>query len=168
MMLVLRFLHIMSGVFWVGGSLFAARFLMPSLKAAGPAAGPVLAELGKRRMPVAMMGASLVNVASGIWMMMLASGGAPGVWMRSPMGRTLGIGGGLAILAVILGMAVPTPTNAKMVGISAAARQRGGPPTPQEAAELERLQARSALTAMIVSVLLILATTAMAVARYVS
>src|SRR5262244_1789495 len=103
MMLVLRFLHIISGVFWVGGSLFAARFLMPSLRAAGPAAGPVLAELAKRRVPAAMMGASLVNVASGIWMMVIVSGGAPGVWMLSPMGRTIAIGGGLAILAVIVG-----------------------------------------------------------------
>src|SRR5262245_47576558 len=154
MMLVLRFLHIMSGVFWVGGSLFAARFLLPSLKAAGPAAGPILAELGKRRMPVAMMGASLVNVASGIWMMMIDSGGAPGAWMGTPMGRTLGIGGGLALLAVILGMTVVMPTNAKMARLSAAAKQRGGPPTPQEAAELERLQARLAAIAMIVSALL--------------
>src|SRR5262245_15876918 len=167
MMLVLRFLHIVSGVFWVGGSLFAARFLMPSLKAAGPAAGPVLAELGKRRIPVAMMGAALVNVASGIWMMMIASGGAPGVWMRSPMGRTIGLGAGLAILVVILGMVVGIPTNAKMGRIAAAAKQRGGPPTAEEAAELERLQARSATMALIASVLLFLATTAMAVARYV-
>jgi hypothetical protein len=42
---------------------------MPSLKAAGPAAGPVLAELGKRRIPASMMGAALVNIASGIWLM---------------------------------------------------------------------------------------------------
>jgi uncharacterized membrane protein len=167
MILALRFLHIISGVFWVGGSLFAARFLMPSLKAAGPAAGPVLAELGKRRIPTAMMGAALVNVASGIWLMMLVSGGAPGVWMRSSMGRTLGIGGGLAILALLLGMAVGMPANAKMARISAAARQRGGPPTAEEAAELERLQARSALTAMSASALLFLSTGAMAVARYV-
>ena len=167
MMLVLRFLHIISGVFWVGGGLFAARFVMPALKAAGPAAGPVLAELGKRRIPVAMMGAALVNVASGIWLMIIDSAGAPGVWMRSGMGRTLGIGGGLAILALILGMTVGMPANMKMARISAAAQKRGGPPTAQEAQQLERLQARASLTAMIAVVLLFLATTAMAVARYV-
>src|SRR5262245_11353166 len=103
MVFVLRFLHIIAGVFWVGGSMFAMRFLMPSLKAAGPAAAPVLAELGKRRVPLSMMGAALVNVISGIWLMMIDSGGAPGAWMQSGMGRTLGIGGGLAILAVLMG-----------------------------------------------------------------
>jgi uncharacterized membrane protein len=167
MLIVLRFLHIISGIFWVGGSLFAARFIMPSLKAAGPAAGPVLAELGKRRLPATMMGAALVNLASGIWLMMIDAGAAPGVWMRSGMGRTLGIGGGLAIIAVLLGMTVAMPTNAKMGRISATVQQRGGPPTVEEAAELGRLQARSALTAMIASVLLFLAASAMAVARYV-
>ena len=166
-MLILRFLHIVSGVFWVGGSLFAARFVMPALKAAGPAAGPVLAELGKRRIPGAMMGAALVNVSSGIWLLMIDSGSAPGVWMQSGMGRTIGIGGGLAILAVILGMAFVMPANIRMARISAAAQKRGGPPTAEEALQLERLQARSSLTATIATGLLFLATTAMAVARYV-
>jgi uncharacterized membrane protein len=166
-MLILRFFHIVSGVFWVGGSLFAARFVMPALKAAGPAAGPVLAELGKRRIPGAMMGAALVNIASGIWLMMIVSGGAPGEWMRSSMGRTMGVGAGLAIVVLILGLTVGMPANAKMARISAAAQKRGGPPTAEEAAELGRLQARSAFIAMIASGLLFLATTAMAVARYV-
>src|SRR5262245_31598271 len=139
---------------------------MPTLKAAGPAAGPVLAELGKQRIPAAMMGASLVNVASGIWMMMIVSGGAPSAWMQTPMGRTLGIGAVFAILAVILGMALVMPANVKLGRIAAAAKQRGGPPTAEEAAQLERLQARSALATTLVSVLLFLATTAMAVARY--
>src|SRR5262249_38749050 len=145
LLLVLRFFHIVSGVFWVGGSLFAVRFLMPSLKAAGPAAGPVFAELGKRRLPAAMMGAALLNVASGIWMMWIVSGGAPGPWMRTPMGRTISIGGGMAILAVIFGAAIVGPTNARLMRLSAEARQRGGSPTAQESGEIERLQARAAL-----------------------
>lgn len=53
--------------------------------------------------------------------MVIDSGGAPGVWMRSGMGRTLGIGAGLAIIAVLLGMTVAMPTNARMGRISAAA-----------------------------------------------
>jgi hypothetical protein len=87
--------------------------------------------------------------------------------MRSGMGRTIGIGGGLAILAVILGMAFVMPANIRMTRISAAAQKRGGPPTAEEALQLERLQARSSLTATIATGLLFLATTAMAVARYV-
>src|SRR5215510_3456469 len=107
MMLVLRFLHIISGIFWVGGSLFAARFIMPALKAAGPAAGPVLAELGRRRMPQSMLGAATI-----------VSGRDFPTWMRTGMGRTLGIGVGFAIVAVLLGVSVVMPANTRMGRIS--------------------------------------------------
>ena len=168
MTIFLRFVHILSGIFWAGGSFFATRFIMPSLKAAGPAAGPVLAELGKRKVPVIMMVTALVNVGSGIWLMMIDASGDMGTWMRSGFGRTLGLGAVLAILALLLGVLVGMPSNRKMGAITAAAQARGGPPNAAEAAELERLQARSSVVAMIATVLLFLAASAMAVARYVN
>ena len=167
MIYVLRLLHILSGVFWVGSVLFTARFLMPSLQGAGPAAGPVLAQLGQRRMPLIMMMTALVTVASGIWLMAIASGGAMGAWMRSGPGRTFGIGGALAILTLVVGMSINIPATNRMAAINKGAAARGGPPTPAEAAELERLQRRVGIGTRIVSVLLVLATAAMAVARYV-
>jgi hypothetical protein len=54
-----------------------------------------------------------------------------------------------------------------MGAISQGVAQRGGPPTPEEAAELQRLQRRMGVAGKVVAVLLLLATTAMAVARYV-
>jgi hypothetical protein len=83
MIQVLRLLHILSGAFWYGAIIFVAWFLLPSLGAVGPAAGPVMAQLNQRKLPMAMMGAGFINVASGIWLMFLVSGGALGVWMRS-------------------------------------------------------------------------------------
>ena len=41
--LLLRVLHIVGGVFWVGTAVFIAAFLGPSLRAAGPAGGWLLA-----------------------------------------------------------------------------------------------------------------------------
>jgi uncharacterized membrane protein len=164
--LILRFFHIVAGVFWAGAAMFSARYLLPSLKAAGPAAQPFLAQLNKRRIPMAMMGAALVNIASGIWLMALDSGGGDGAWARSPMGRTLMLGGALAIVAVLLGLAVGMPAGRRMGTIAAAVQQRGGPPAPDEAAELARLQRRSGMAAVSAAVLLFLATAAMAVARY--
>jgi uncharacterized RDD family membrane protein YckC len=43
----------------------------------------------------------------------------------------------------------------------------GRPPSPDEAAAIQRLQARLASAALVVAVLLLLATAAMALARYV-
>lgn len=167
MLYVLRILHILSGAFWYGTVIFNARFLMPSLFAAGPAGGPVMAQLIQRRMPLALMGAGIVNVGSGIWLMFLVSGGDLGAWMQSGMGRTIGIGGALAILAMIIGMVTSTPAARQLATIGAAAARRGGPAPPEEGAEIARLQKRLGTSTIIVSVLMTLAITAMALARYV-
>lgn len=167
MIYVLRLLHILSGAFWYGTVIFSARFLAPSLRAAGPAAGPVMAQLNQRRMPIAMMGAGIVNVGSGIWLMFLVTGGSPGPWMQTGMGRTFSIGGALAILALVLGMILSPPAAKRLGEIGAAIAKRGGPPSPEEAAEMARLQKRLGLSTMIGATLMTLAVADMAVARYV-
>ena len=167
MIYVLRILHILSGAFWYGSVIFIARFLMPSIRAAGPAAGPVMAQLNQRKLSLGMMGAAIVNVGSGIWLMFIVSGGAPGPWMQSGMGRSLGIGAAAAILALVAGMVVNAPVTKRMGELSAAIGKRGGPPTPEEAAEMGRLQQRNGVGTAIIATLLTLAVVAMAVARYV-
>jgi len=166
MILALRLLHILSGAFWFGALMFSVRFLMPSLRAVGPAAGPIMGQLNQRGMTAAFMGSAFVNLGSGIWLIYLVSGGAPGVWMKSGMGRTIGAGAACAILAMIIGMIVNPPAVKRMGEIAAAAGKRGGPPSPEEAAEIQRLQKRMSSANMFVAILLILALSAMAVARY--
>ena len=166
MIYVLRLVHILAGAFWFGAIVFTARFLIPSLRAVGPAAGPVMAQLEQRKISLAMMGSAILTLASGIWLMFIVSGGQPGVWMRTGMGRTLGIGAALAILAMIVGMIV-NPRALKRLGeIGAAVAKRGGPPSPEEAAEVARLQSRMGTGTCIVAILVTLALAAMAVARY--
>ena len=166
MIYVLRLLHILSGVFWVGAVLFTARFLMPSLRAAGPAAGAVMAQLGQRRMPLVMMSTAFVTIASGIWLMLIDAAGAVGAWMRSGPGRTFALGGALAIITLVLGMTINMPAANRVAAINQAAAKRGGAPNADESAELQRLQVRLNRGTQIVAVLLVLATAAMALARY--
>jgi hypothetical protein len=163
---ILRFVHIVFGAFWVGSVLFATFVLMPAIRAAGPSGAIIMRELAQRKLHVLMMVSSILTVGAGIWLMIILTGGAPGVWMQSTTGRTFATGGAFAILAVIVGMAVNGPTAARMGVIGAAVSKRGGPPTAEEAAELERLQSRIGASSIVVSVLLLLATGAMAVARY--
>ena len=167
MIYILRVVHILSGIFWVGAVLFATLVLMPALRAAGPAGGAVMGQLAQRRMPVVMMVSAFLSIGSGIWLMMIVSAGNMGLWMQSGTGRTLGWGGALAILAVILGMAINAPAASRMAAITRAAAQRGGAPTADETAEIARLQRRLGLASQLVTVLLSLAAVAMAVARYV-
>jgi uncharacterized membrane protein len=168
MVYVLRLIHIIGGVFWVGSAMFGTFLLMPSLRAAGPAAGPVMNQLGQvRKMPMVMMTSAIVTVVAGIWLLMIDSAGAPGVFMKSGPGRTFGIGAALAILGFVLGIVINMPAARRMGAIGAAAAKRGGPPTADEAAEMQRLQGRMSVASQIVTVLLLLATGAMAIARYV-
>ena len=82
------------------------------------------------------------------------------------MGRTLGLGAALAILAMIVGMVVNPPAMRRVGEIAAAVAKRGGPPKPEEAAEITRLQNRMGTGTVIVALLMTLAVAAMAVARY--
>src|SRR5262245_56599820 len=126
---ILRLVHIISGVFWVGSVLFMTVMLMPSIRAAGPAGVAIMSELGRRRLPLIMMGSAILTVGAGIWLLIILSGGAPGVWMQSSAGRAYGVGGGLAFLTLIFGMAINAPAANRMSAIGAAVAKHGGPPT---------------------------------------
>jgi len=161
-----RLVHIVAGVFWVGGVLFLAGFLLPTLRAVGPPGGAVVAQLSQvRRMPLYLMGATILTILSGIGLYWRDSAG--GAWSRSGPGFVFGLGGVLGILGAGIGMAVNSPAGKRLGALGAAAQARGGPPSPDELAEIQRLQARLAGSSRWVAVLLLLATAAMAVARYV-
>ncbi|HEU5219312.1 MAG TPA: hypothetical protein VFU23_11665 [Gemmatimonadales bacterium] len=164
-----RLVHILSGVFWVGSVLFFARFLFPTARALGPAAGPVFDHLTRvLKMPQTLLGAAGVSVLSGLGLYWNDSLGFTGAWLGSPTGMVFGTGGLLAILAVVIGAVVNSPTAKRLGALGAELQARGGPPTPEQAALMQQLQRRLGLALRLVATLLVLATAAMAVARYVS
>lgn len=165
---LLRLIHIVSGVLWVGGVIFVMVFLMPTIRALGPAGGAVMQQMAQvRKLPVFMMSVAILTVLSGIGLYWRDSGGFSGPWMDSGSGRVFGLGGLLAILAVVIGMTIVSP-SAKRMGALAGAMQAGGSaPNAEQVAEMQAIQARMGRFSLIVAVLLLLATAAMAVARYV-
>jgi len=164
----LRLLHIMAGVFWVGGILVFARFLFPTAQALGPAAGPVMNHMnGVLKLPNALISAAIGNLLSGILLYWRDSGGFQGAWMSSGTGMTFGTGGLLAIIAFTVGVTVNAPTAKQFGALAASVQAKGGPPSPEQAAELQRLQGRLGMALKVVAALLVLATAAMALARYV-
>jgi uncharacterized membrane protein len=167
--LILRLLHVLSGVFWVGSVLFFARFLLPTAAALGPAAGPVMNHLSQvRKVPQMLIGAGLISILSGLGLYWHDSLGFQGPWMRSPTGMTFATGGVLAIIAILIGLTVNRPTADRLGALMAEIQARGGPPTPEQAASMRALQGRLGSALRFVAGLLILATSAMAMARYLS
>ena len=169
MLILLRLIHILFGVFWAGTAMFNAIFLIPAVRALGPAGGPVMQEIaGKRKLPVYFLVAGLLTVLSGFGLYWHDSQGFTNGFMRSAGGMTFGIGAVLALIAVLLGIFVVTPAaiRAGKLGAEIAAGKK--PPTPEQAAEMQRLQAKLGTMAFVAAGLLTLTTIAMAVGRYVS
>jgi len=165
-MIVLRLLHILFGSFWLGATLLNAYFLLPSVRAVGPAAGPVMMELmQRRRLQLWMNLAMTVAILSGLGLFGIHESAAHGAFSRSRMGMTLVVSAVLSIAAAGVSSAVAQPTGRKLSAI--AERSADKPPSPETVEEARALQARLARAVSIMSVLLLLSAAAMAVARYI-
>ena len=165
---VLRLLHIVGGILWVGFASFMVMFLMPTLKAIGPASAPVMRELaGRRKLPLFMMGISWITILSGGALMYRDMGTLGHSWFRQGMGLMLSIGALLAIVASFIGLIVNAPTARKMGAMGAQIQGAGRAPTPEEAATMGALQHRMNSASFIVAILLLGASVFMATARYI-
>lgn len=165
---VLRLLHIVGGILWVGFASFMVMFLMPTLKAIGPASGAVMRELaGRRKLPVFMMAISWITILSGAALMWRDAGALGHAWFRQGMGLMLSIGALLAIVASFIGMIVNAPTARKIGAMSAQIQGAGRAPSADEAAAMGALQQRMNSASFIVALLLLGASVFMATARYI-
>lgn len=164
--LTLRVVHVLGGIFWVGTVLFNMVFLMPAVRDAGPDGAKVMAGLMKRNFPVIMPIVALLTIISGVWLYYRASVGFQPAYMRSGPGAAFGAGGLLAIVALVVGIAVLRPAMIKMTALAQSAPQ--APPAEREKimATLPAMRERVALMNAVVTVMLVIAAGAMAVARY--
>ena len=166
--IVVRLIHVVVGIVWGGAIVFIAAFLLPTFKGVGPASGPVMGYLvEKKKMPAFLMAGVMLTVLSGLTLYWSDSAGFTSAWMKSGPARTFGAGGVLAIIVAIMGMAINAPTAKKLSALGEAVRAAGGPPSAEQAAEMQRLQGRLAGAMKMAAVLVVATAALMAVARYV-
>jgi uncharacterized membrane protein len=165
---VLRVIHIVLGVCWVGAVVFIAAFLLPSIRASGSAGGTIMRQLvQERQLSLWLMGAAVLTIFSGLGLYWIDSAGFQSAWLGSGPGRVFGLGAVMAIAAAGVGMGVNTPTGRRLAQVAGPIQAERRAPTPEEAAQIAALQARLNRATNVVAVLLLLAAVAMAVARYV-
>ena len=167
LMIVLRLVHVGTGVFWAGTLLFAALYLEPSIRGAGPAGGAVMQQLQRLRYFTVMPVVALLTLVSGFWMYWKVSNGFDATYMGLPVAMALGTGAILATIAFLVGMIVLRPMTLKVLAIAAQAQQ-AATPAERDAlmASTNPLRARMRLAGCTVAVLLALTVVTMAVARY--
>lgn len=166
LVLVLRLVHVVLGVFWAGAMIFLALFLVPAVRDAGPDGAKVMAALQRRRLLDVMPAVALLTILSGVWLYWIGSGGFASAAVTSPRGLALGVGGLLSLFAFGIGVGVMRPATLRAG--SAAQRAAQLPEGEERAAQLatvQRLRARSATAGRYVAVLLFGAAALMAVAR---
>jgi uncharacterized membrane protein len=164
--LLLRLIHILAGVFWAGSAFFLAGFLIPTIRETGAEGGRVMGYLvARRRLPVFLGIAMLLTVLSGLIMYGRTAAATHGTWTGTAPGIAYGVGGLAAILGAVVGMGVSGAAAGRMAAIG----QRGaesGKPSPEQQAEIQRLQRRMLLGARTAAGLIAVAVVAMATARY--
>lgn len=165
--IILRVVHILVGVFWVGSAIFVFLLLQPSAKELGPIGQQFMGHLvEKRKLPVVILTSALVTILAGILLYWRDSNGFDVDWITSATGLAFTVGGVAAILAFVFGLILVKPAMEQMGSIGQAIAMAGEPPTEAQISEMQRLGARVTLIGQINLLLLIVAVVAMAVARY--
>jgi hypothetical protein len=167
LMVALRLIHIIGGVFWVGTAFLIAWFLLPAQRATGMAGVTFLEELMiRKKARVYLILAMALTILSGLAMyaryMMLTHG----QWGSSTMAKVLGFGALCGIVAGGIGASSGKRTGTKTVAITEAIRSSGGSPTAAQQAELAAIGNKAAGEMKLVAALLVIAVAAMASARY--
>lgn len=164
---ILRAIHILAAGVWVGSAMLNAFYLIPSVIAAGPAGGQVMREMAQvRRLPVFMNWVMLVTLLSGLGLYQWVSGGFQMAWIGSTAGILLTFGALCAFATAALALLAISPTVKRIGSLGAAIAGAGGPPSPAQAAEMGALQGRLLGASRLGTGLVVLATLAMALARY--
>lgn len=167
LLLLLRLLHIVLGMFWAGTVIFIALYLIPSVRDAGPDGAKVMQALQRRHVLEIVPTAAVLTILSGLWLFWHDTAGHAG-WARTPMGTSLSLGALSAIVGFLVGMFVMRAATIQAGRLAASLEGLpAGPEKDARAARVQRLRLRAAVSARWVAGLLVLAAAFMAVARYV-
>lgn len=165
---LLRLLHVIGGVFWVGSILMTVLFLFKVVADMGPTGGQVMAGLAKHRFLDVLPAVALVTVLSGIDLLRRVSGGFEASYMGSSSGITYSIGGLAALVGFAIGVGIGRPTTLKTLAVGReVAGMADGPEKAARMAELGALRARGQGALRITAALLVVSTICMAIGRYV-
>lgn len=159
----LRIVHILSGVFWVGGAALFFFYLEPTINKLGPEAEKFVDEMvNRRKVPIYFVTVSTLTVLAGVILYWRDFGGIS----TSPPGVALGLGGLAAIIAWLGGNLLIPKTLGELSVIAAEIKGAGGPPSGELMGRMHATQERLRLIGMIDLVLLTFAVVTMASARY--
>lgn len=140
---LLRELHVLSTVFWIGIAVTNISFIVPTAGKLGPDGARFMGALLRGPLIAATNGAIVLAALSGLALYWNDSNGLHEPWLSSGPGVSFTIGALFGLAAAGVFGAVTTPTFRKLVKLGGEIQAAGGPPTPEQAAQLAALSSRS-------------------------
>jgi uncharacterized membrane protein len=167
LLLVMRAVHVLSGVFWAGAVFFLNFLLGPSVNAAGPEGAKVMMELRRRRYFEIVLGVGAFTILSGLVLVWIDSSNFGPGWFATRFGMGISTGMLAAIVAWLMGMFAVKPA---MEAVSSLGQQMAQAPSDQArgalAPQFDAARRRIVRNGAAAAHLLLVAVLAMAVARY--
>jgi uncharacterized membrane protein len=166
-LIVLRLVHVLGGIFWVGSGLFTTFFLVPALAGSGPTMGAVMSALQRRRLFLVLPTVAVVTILSGTRLLWITSDGFGAAYFATRAGLAFAVSGALATAAFLLAMVIVRPAAVRMGAMGATmAQTTDDAERARLGARLEEMRRRNALLSTLTTILLLLGAAGMAVARY--
>lgn len=163
-LLVLRLVHVLGGIFWVGGALMMNFYIGPTIGATAQAGKQFAGHLmTKTSLSMALTISAILTVLAGGFLYWHDSQGFTSLWMSAGPGVGFGIGAVLALIGFVFGIMLGQ-LNKKMALVGSQIKEGG--PTPEQLAQLQEVQNQLKVVSPINAGSLMLAVTFMAIARY--
>ena len=159
---LLRIIHIVAGVFWVGGTLIMTFFVSPSVSAMGESGQKFVGHLMNNLKFSNRIGAAAGSTILAGFLLFWLDARAGEAWVRSSFATGLGIGAAFALVGFGLGIMSGRSSRA-MAQVGA---QIQGKPSPEQVAQMQAIQKRRSAYSTITAITLVLAVVFMAIARY--
>jgi uncharacterized membrane protein len=165
--LILRFIHVVGAIIWVGGGAFVAFFLIPAVALNRQIMPQVMDGLQRRRAFVALPTVGLFTILAGVRLLWIDSAGFQESYLHTGVGRAFSIGGAAAIIAWLVQVFVSRPAGVRLGAIAAQlATSSVAADRDRLSAEAQRLRRRSEMATLAAVGFGLLAAAAMSIARY--
>ena len=166
LLVILRLVHVLAGTFWVGAALMLTFFISPTVNATQDAGKKFMGHfMRKTTFNLAMWSSALLSVIAGSILYWFSSNGFQSSWMSSGPGIGYSIAAAFAFLGLIVGVFQNRNSNTLAV-LGGQIQAQGAPPSPEQAAQLQKIGKALGIGGTLNATSLILATIGMAIARY--
>ena len=165
-LIILRLVHILAGAFWVGAALMLTFFISPTVNATEDAGKRFMGHfMGKTTFNLVMWSSALLTVIAGMILFWFSSNGLSAIWMGSGPGIAYSFAALFAFFGFFVGI-FQSKNSRALAMLGGQIQAQGAPPSPEQAAQLQKIGKALAIGGKLNATFLILATGGMAIARY--